>query len=165
MQSRDEIETQAILEAAYGTEYSQQRIDILFDLCRERGWSGKRLQDTAKHIISTKPWVAWSIADFMLPQGTKLYPYPQWYEAHKSPKPKIDIYRVEGILLCKPQDGLSLPFELVIPKAPEPQPLTVVEPGVPMPVEVREQISKLFTGLETASEKRVWSELGLYYPK
>lgn len=147
----DEVMVQATLEAAYGTDYSQQRIDILFDLCRKKGWSGERLRKTAEWMISNKPWVAWAVSDFLTASGSRLYPYPSWYEREASKrKIKIDIYKVGDVLMCREQDGVDLPFEKVEPeKAPD---RTIVSEGpiVPMPQYVKDQMNLYRPGLSRA---------------
>jgi hypothetical protein len=103
-------------------------MNMLFDLCAEEGWSGKRLKDTAKHFIRTKPWIAWSIADFMNPLSKSRL---RLFEKGKEPVGKVDIYKIGDRYFWKEPDGIELPFERVNLKSPEAkaeEPVTKADP-------------------------------------
>lgn len=105
----------AALQSNYGTEYSQEKVALLFDMIREDGWSEERFTRTLKWFLKTRPFAAWTIADWFS-YGVKLYPYA-WYleqvsKNGASVNKQIESYRLpDGIIAYRYADGEELPFE------------------------------------------------------
>lgn len=115
MQSDVFVGAVAALQSNYGTEYSQEKVALLFDMIREDGWSEERFMRTLKWFLKTKPFAAWTISDWFS-YGVKVYPYA-WYleQVNKnggSINKQIESYRLpDGVIVFKYADGENLPFE------------------------------------------------------
>lgn len=106
----------AILQANYGTEYSQEKVAVLFDTIRGENWGEERFQRTFKWFLKNKPFPAWTIADWFS-FSVKVYPY-SWYLEQVSKSgggvnKQIETYRIDGVTVFRYADGQELPFEKV----------------------------------------------------
>ena len=105
----------AILQANYGTEYSQEKIALLFDMIREDGWSEERFQRTLKWFLKNKKFPSWTISDWF-DYGIKIYPRA-WYlkQCHENgghATSGIQFYKLsDGSVGYKYKDSEELPFE------------------------------------------------------
>lgn len=158
IQKQDELVSQGYLEAAYGTEYSQQRVDMLFDFAREEGWSGQRLIETVKHVIRSSKWKDWTVADFLSTPTGELKNYNWVLEElakDRTAQSRMVGYRVGGVTLWKYADGKELPFPKVYPvqKTVEPP----IAPAKSVPKEVKDFLAKGFSE-EKRQEKFVMLE-------
>jgi hypothetical protein len=113
----DFAKVKTMIELSYGVKFETKdktmtKIDVLFDLIAEEGWSKERLQATTKWVLKNKKWGTWTPADWF-EYGVKLYPY-SWYQKQIASGVKheeMECYLVNGIVLWKMKDGQELPFE------------------------------------------------------
>lgn len=103
-----------MLEANYGTEYSTEKLTLLFDTFRQDGWSEERFLRTLKWFIRHKQFPAWTIADWYNFDGIRVYPY-EWYlkqcREGLDVLAQMDVYRLpNGATVYKWKDGNDLPL-------------------------------------------------------
>lgn len=109
----DLAKAQAYLEANYGLSIPKEKMKLLFDAVREANWTKERFKRTLTHILRTKPYVNWTIADWF-EYGVTLHPY-SWYleQVQQGNADKIEAYSINGKTMYKLADGEQLPFEKV----------------------------------------------------
>lgn len=108
----------AKLQANYGTEYSPEKIALLFDRIRSHGWSESRFLKTFNWFLENKPYAAWTISDwfaFTIP----VYPY-EWYlkqcREGEDVSKQMDRYLLpNGQVVYRWKDGQELPLEKAPP--------------------------------------------------
>jgi hypothetical protein len=104
----------AILQANYGTEYSQEKMALLFDMINDDGWSEERFTRTLKWFMKNKPFPSWTIADWFS-HSVKVYP-KSWYDEQcvNGKGGEIETYLLDDkTYVYKFRDGVTLPFTLV----------------------------------------------------
>jgi len=115
-----EVETftkaMAVLQANYGTEYSREKVALLFDMIRDEGWSQHRFQRTFRWFLKNKPFASWTISDWFS-HSVKLYPH-EWYLMQCKEGVKVidrmDIYELPNkTWVYKWKDGIDLPLPKV----------------------------------------------------
>jgi hypothetical protein len=105
----------AMLESNFGTEFSKEKIALLFDMVREEGWSEERFTRTFKWFLKNKKFPSWTISDWF-DYGIKLFPY-SWYlkqvhEQGTSINSSIQRYKLpDGTIAYKLKDSEELPFD------------------------------------------------------
>lgn len=109
----DLAKAQAFLEANYGVAITKEKMKLLFDLVKEAKWTKERFKRTLTHIIRTKVYPNWTIADWF-DYGVNLYPY-SWYleQVAQGNSDKLEAYSINGKTMYKLIDGEQLPFEKV----------------------------------------------------
>ena len=105
----------AILQANFGTEFSSEKISVLFDMIREECWSEERFQRTLKWFLKNKKFPSWTVSDWF-DYGVKLYPRA-WYlkQCHENggyAPIGIQFYKLpDEKIAYKYKDDEELPFE------------------------------------------------------
>ena len=105
----------AMLQANYGTEYSQEKMSLLYSMMKDEGWSLERFNRTVKWFIKNKPFPAWTVADWFQ-YGVKLYPH-EWYMQQQSEAgiythviESMDVYLIGMTTMYRWKDGEDLPL-------------------------------------------------------
>lgn len=106
--------TALMLKQNYGTNYSDDKMGLLFDMIRDDGWSEERFNRTLRWFLKNKPFPAWTIADWFT-YSVPVYPY-EWYLKQCVPgrdvSKEMDIYELEdGTRVYKWHDGIDLPLK------------------------------------------------------
>ena len=114
--SEDLVATEEMLRMNYGVEYPAEKMNMLFSMIKEEGWTSARLQATAKWFLKNKKYPNWTVSDWFDYQ-VKLYPY-SWYLEQVHIKggivnKEIERYKINGKILFRYADGIDLPFEKV----------------------------------------------------
>ena len=114
--AEDLISTEEMLRMNYGVEYPAEKMNMLFSIIKEEGWTSARLQATAKWFLKNKKYPNWTVSDWF-DYKVKLYPY-SWYleQVHtrgQIANKEIETYKIEGQIFYKYKDGTDLPFERV----------------------------------------------------
>lgn len=104
----------ATMQEVFGTDYSQEKISILFEMIREEGWTEERFKRTFKWFLKNKKFGTWTIADWF-DYRVDIHPY-SWYleqvnQFGREINKRIEWYRIDGVLACRYSDGEQLPFE------------------------------------------------------
>jgi len=111
---KDFLKAEAFLKLNYGTEYPEEKFQMLWEMLVEEKWTAEQLMRTTKWFLKNKRYPNWTIADWF-DYGVKLYP-GSWYLANIAkgiPDKDMEAYRVNGVVLWKLNDGEVLPFERV----------------------------------------------------
>ena len=107
------LKVKAILETNYGAEYSQEKINNLFTLILDEGWSKERFDRTLAWFRKNKPFPAWTEADwfsYKIPVHTYGWCLQQIAKGH-SWEDEIESYELPtGEIVYKFRDGEDLPF-------------------------------------------------------
>lgn len=109
VQANDVDEAVNLMTIAYGKQYAEEyeeRIQLLFGMILEDGWSKKRFMDTLKFLIKTRPYRDWTISDFISAPTAMLVSYEK---AGKGFVP----YRVGKFILWA-EPHVEVPFEKVV---------------------------------------------------
>jgi hypothetical protein len=105
----------AMLQANFGTEFSSEKISLLFDMIRNEGWNEERFVRTLNWFLKNKKFPSWTISDWF-EYGIKLYPRA-WYleqcnKAGGYAPSGIQFYKLpDGTIGYKFRDNEELPFE------------------------------------------------------
>lgn len=105
-------DARAVLQANYGTEYSDEKMALLFDLLRDDEWSNERFMRTLKWFMKSKPFPSWTVADWFA-YSVKVFPY-SWYveQCTKGRSAEIEAYVLhDKTVVYKFRDGVTLPFQ------------------------------------------------------
>ena len=113
-----------ILKAAYGRDYSPEKLTLLFSMCLDEEWSTKRFMDTLKWVVKNNPYPEWKPADFFSAPLLKLHGYA-WACEQWAKKLKLKQYKIgERIYFAFAEDEVPLPeyvrepVAFVAPKSP-----------------------------------------------
>lgn len=114
LQAEHMLAARAILETNYGTEYSDEKMNNLFSLMLQEGWSVERFQRTLTWFRMNKSFPAWTEADwfsYSIPVHTYGWCLKMVKEGHDW-KREIESYKLpNGQTVYKFRDGVDLPFE------------------------------------------------------
>jgi hypothetical protein len=153
LSSRAMTEAVVILKAAYGREYSPEKLTLLFSMCLDEEWTSKRFMDTLKWVVKNNPYPEWKPADFFKAPLVKLHGY-EWACEQWAKKLKLKQYKIgDRILFALADEEIPLPEYI-------PPPVAFVAPEAPTVTnEEREQILARVTS-EPAKRGSVGSYLG-----
>jgi hypothetical protein len=109
LQHTDMTEAVSLMIVAYGKEYAveyKERLQLLYGMILEDGWSKKRFMDTLKFLIKTRPYRDWTVSDFFAAPTAKLVSY------EKAGKGFVPYQVGKFILWAEPH--VQVPFEKVV---------------------------------------------------
>lgn len=109
--------TREILRTAYGAEYSDGKMVMLFGMLTESGWSEERFRRTLKWLLRTKPYPAWTPADWY---GHEILMHNYaWYTAQCAARNPTITWELAPAMPGRPavfgytEAGVDLPFRNV----------------------------------------------------
>ena len=108
------VKARAALQANYGTEYSDEKMALLFDMIRDDGWSEEKFVRTLKWFMRNRPFPSWTIADWFA-YSVKVFPRA-WYlkQCTEGRANEIETYLLDdGTYVYKFRDGEELPLKKV----------------------------------------------------
>ena len=103
--------TREMLRTAYGAEYSDGKMILLFAQISDDGWSEERFQRTLKWFLRNVKWAAWTIADWFS-YTVPIYNYA-WYTAQSIAKNKTITWELAPGIFGWTETGVDLPFKNV----------------------------------------------------
>ena len=112
--AQDCAQAESMLKMNYGIDYPKEKMNMLWSMIKEEGWSAEKLKATVKWFMKNKRYPNWTIADWF-DYKVKLYPY-SWYlkqvnEFGGDVNEQIERYRINGKVFYRYMDGTELPFE------------------------------------------------------